>query len=55
MWFKITFILFYLQDGMGQLKIVSGGIQLSGQALVLDILRASSIKSKHGQPITLGK
>jgi hypothetical protein len=40
---------------MGQLKVVSGGIQLTGQALMLDILRASTIKSKHGQPITLGE
>lgn len=46
--------LLSLQDGMGQLKIVSGGIQLTGQAMVLDILRASSIRSKHGQPISIG-
>lgn len=43
-----------LQDGMGQLKIVPGGLQLSGQALFLDVLRASSIRSRHGQPITIG-
>lgn len=43
------------QDGMGQLKIVPGGLQLSGQALFLDVLRASSIRSRHGQPITIGK
>lgn len=40
---------------MGQLKIVPGGLQLSGQALFLDVLRASSIRSRHGQPITIGK
>lgn len=39
---------------MGQLKVVAGGIQLSGQALVLDVLRASSIRSRHGQPISIG-
>lgn len=39
---------------MGQLKIVPGGMQLSGQALFLDVLRASSIRSKHGLPITIG-
>lgn len=39
---------------MGQLKIVPGGLQLSGQALFLDVLRASSIRSRHGQPITIG-
>lgn len=44
-----------LQDGMGQLKIVPGGLQLSGQALFLDVLRASSIRSRHGQPITIGR
>lgn len=36
---------------MGQLKIVPGGLQLTGQALFLDVLRASSIRSKFGQPI----
>lgn len=39
---------------MGQLKVVAGGLQLSGQALVLDMLRASTIRSRHGQPISLG-
>ena len=39
---------------MGQLKVVAGGLQLSGQALVLDILRASTIRSRHGQPISIG-
>lgn len=38
---------------MGQLKIVPGGLQLSGQALFLDLLRASTIRSRHGQPITI--
>ncbi|XP_058823864.1 uncharacterized protein LOC131684750 [Topomyia yanbarensis] len=46
-------VMEFSSDGMGQLKIVSGGIQLTGQALVLDILRASSIRSKHGQPISI--
>lgn len=39
---------------MGQLKIVPGGLQLSGQALFLDVLRASTIRSRHGQPIVIG-
>lgn len=39
---------------MGSLKVVAGGLQLSGQALVLDLLKASTIRSKHGQPITIG-
>lgn len=38
---------------MGQLRIVPGGLQLLGQALVLDSLFASSIKSRRGQPITV--
>uniref|UniRef100_A0A182N024 Zeta-sarcoglycan n=1 Tax=Anopheles dirus TaxID=7168 RepID=A0A182N024_9DIPT len=38
---------------MGQLKIVPGGIQLTGQALILNTLRASTIRSKHGQPISV--
>lgn len=40
---------------MGQLKIVSGGVELRGQALVLDMLRASSIRSRHGTPISIGE
>jgi len=40
---------------MGQLKIVPGGIQLSGQAVIMDMLRASTIRSRHGQPISIGK
>ncbi|XP_055525776.1 uncharacterized protein LOC129718754 [Wyeomyia smithii] len=46
-------VMEFSSDGMGQLKIMSGGIQLTGQALVLDILRATSIRSKHGQPISI--
>lgn len=38
---------------MGQLKIVSGGIELSGQALIMDHLRASSIKTRVGQPLNI--
>lgn len=40
---------------MGQLKVVSGGLQLSGNTLVLDMLRASTIRSRHGQPLSIGK
>lgn len=38
---------------MGQLRIVPGGLQLLGQALVLDSLFSSSIKSRRGQPISI--
>ncbi|XP_063823746.1 zeta-sarcoglycan-like [Ostrinia nubilalis] len=46
-------VLDFNSDGMGQLRIVPGGLQLLGQALVLDSLFASSIKSRRGQPITV--
>ncbi|XP_031624674.1 delta-sarcoglycan isoform X2 [Contarinia nasturtii] len=46
-------VMEFTTDGMGQLKIVPGGMQLNGQALFLDVLRASSIRSKHGLPITI--
>lgn len=38
---------------MGQLRIVPGGLQLLGQALVLDSLFASGIKSRRGMPISI--
>ncbi|XP_058127055.1 YEATS domain-containing protein 2 [Anopheles ziemanni] len=46
-------VMEFSSNGMGQLKIVPGGLQLSGQALILNTLRASSIRSKHGQPISI--
>ena len=42
-----------MQEGMGQLRVVAGGLQLNGQAMVLDALVASSIRSRKGQPITI--
>jgi len=39
---------------MGQMRIVEGGIQLEGQAIILDELKTSHIKSRHGQPLTFG-
>ena len=38
---------------MGQLRVVAGGIRLDGQAMVLDALIASNIRSRRGQPITI--
>nr|CAD7405305.1 unnamed protein product [Timema poppensis] len=38
---------------MGELRIVAGGIQLSGQAMVLDALLASTIRSRKGQHISI--
>ncbi|OWR42634.1 hypothetical protein KGM_211850 [Danaus plexippus plexippus] len=46
-------VLDFNSEGMGQLRIVPGGLQLLGQALVLDSLFASSIKSRRGQPIAI--
>ena len=45
---------YFFQDGMGQMRIVEGGIQLEGQAIILDELKTSYIKSRHGQPLTFG-
>lgn len=52
--FFFSVSLNYQKDGMGHLRIVPGGLQLTGQALFLDVLRASIIRSRHGQPITIG-
>lgn len=46
-------VMQFSTEGMGQLKIVPGGIQLSGQAVIMDMLRASTIRSRHGQPISI--
>ncbi|XP_045526681.1 delta-sarcoglycan-like [Pieris brassicae] len=46
-------VLDFNSEGMGQLRIVPGGLQLLGQALVLDSLFASSIKSRRGHPIAI--
>ncbi|XP_060663830.1 delta-sarcoglycan [Drosophila nasuta] len=46
-------VMQFSTEGMGQLKILPGGIQLSGQAVIMDMLRASSIRSRHGQPISI--
>ncbi|KAK6628275.1 hypothetical protein RUM43_002087 [Polyplax serrata] len=42
-----------VKEGMGQLRIIPGGLQLSGQAVVLDSLIASNLRSRKGQPITI--
>ncbi|XP_017126007.2 delta-sarcoglycan-like [Drosophila elegans] len=46
-------VMEFSTEGMGQLKIVPGGIQLSGQAIIMDTLRTSTIRSRHGQPISI--
>lgn len=46
-------VLDFNSEGMGQLKIVPGGLQLLGQGLIMDSLFVSNIKSRRGQPITI--
>ncbi|KRT83178.1 hypothetical protein AMK59_3363, partial [Oryctes borbonicus] len=46
-------VMEFSSEGMGQLKIVSGGLRLEGKAFVLDSLIASSIRSRAGQPIII--
>ncbi|KAH8235329.1 hypothetical protein KR038_000773 [Drosophila bunnanda] len=46
-------VMEFSTEGMGQLKIIPGGIQLSGQAIIMDMLRASTIRSRQGQPISI--
>ncbi|KOB78485.1 Delta-sarcoglycan, partial [Operophtera brumata] len=53
MFMMIINLALTLWEGMGQLRIVPGGLQLLGQALVLDSLFSSSIKSRRGQPISI--
>ncbi|XP_074032264.1 sarcoglycan delta isoform X2 [Leptinotarsa decemlineata] len=44
-------VMEFSSEGMGQLKIVPGGLKLEGKAFILDSLIASSIKSRLHQPI----
>ncbi|XP_072391203.1 gamma-sarcoglycan [Diabrotica undecimpunctata] len=46
-------VMEFSSEGMGQLKIVSGGLKLEGKTFVLDSLIASSIKSRSYQPIVI--
>ncbi|XP_023246379.1 zeta-sarcoglycan [Copidosoma floridanum] len=40
-------------EGMGSLKVIPGGIELRGQAAILDALIASSVKSRRGSNLML--
>lgn len=55
--FVLSIIMFnkHHQDGIGQLKVIEGGVQLDGQAIILDELRTSHVRSRFNQPITFGK
>jgi hypothetical protein len=39
------------QDGIGNMKITPSGIQLNGEAMVLDTLITSQISAKQGHPL----
>ncbi|KOX73684.1 Zeta-sarcoglycan [Melipona quadrifasciata] len=41
------------EEGIGSLKVVPGGIELRGQAAVLDALVASSLRSRRGKNLVL--
>ncbi|CAB0001659.1 unnamed protein product, partial [Nesidiocoris tenuis] len=41
------------QEGMGNIRIVEGGLEVTGQSYVLGNLVATSIKSRLGQPIVI--
>ncbi|OAD57194.1 Zeta-sarcoglycan [Eufriesea mexicana] len=43
----------FFQKGIGSLKVVPGGIELRGQAAVLDALVASSLRSRQGKNLVL--
>ncbi|XP_052127999.1 delta-sarcoglycan isoform X2 [Frankliniella occidentalis] len=46
-------VMEFSSEGMGQLRVVRDGLQLNGQAMVMDALIASNIRSRRGQPITI--
>ncbi|KAK9508553.1 hypothetical protein O3M35_006088 [Rhynocoris fuscipes] len=39
------------QEGMGNVRIIDGGLEVTGQSYMLGSLIASSIRSRPGQPI----
>ncbi|XP_057318627.1 zeta-sarcoglycan isoform X2 [Microplitis mediator] len=46
-------VMEFSSEGMGSLKIVPGGIELRGQAAILDALIASSVRSRKGRNLVL--
>ncbi|KAF5289339.1 hypothetical protein FQA39_LY15125 [Lamprigera yunnana] len=46
-------VMEFSSQGMGQLRIVAGGLRLEGRAYVIDALIASTIRSRAGQPIVI--
>lgn len=49
----LKFIIDVLQEGMGSMKIMQGGLQLSGRTLITDRLVATAIRSRAGRPILI--
>ncbi|XP_020279341.1 zeta-sarcoglycan isoform X2 [Pseudomyrmex gracilis] len=46
-------VMGFSYEGIGSLKVVPGGIELRGQAAVLDALVASSLRSRRGKNLVL--
>lgn len=46
-------VMGFSSEGIGSLKVVPGGIELRGQAAVLDTLVASSLRSRRGKNLVL--
>lgn len=46
-------VMGFSSEGIGSLKVVPGGIELRGQAAVLDALVASSLRSRRGRNLVL--
>ncbi|XP_043803133.1 zeta-sarcoglycan isoform X1 [Apis laboriosa] len=46
-------VMGFSTEGIGSLKVVPGGIELRGQAAVLDALVASSLRSRRGKNLVL--
>lgn len=48
-----SFFHLLFQEGIGSLRVVPGGVELRGQATILDALVASSLKSRKGRNLVL--
>ncbi|XP_020723822.2 zeta-sarcoglycan isoform X3 [Bombus terrestris] len=46
-------VMGFSSEGIGSLKVVPGGVELRGQAAVLDALVASSLRSRRGKNLVL--
>ncbi|XP_046835872.1 zeta-sarcoglycan isoform X1 [Vespa crabro] len=46
-------VMGFTSEGIGSLKVVPGGIELRGQAAILDALVASSLRSRRGKNLVL--